>query len=130
MTAWKSILKPEGSVVAGLAVVGAVVGVYQLSVGTVSQAHATEANHPALESSRKKAGYSALVLVAVLTLITRDANIGILGFGSIVAMEIAYRHGIMANPLTGKMENPNPAAGSPYEPAQNVIPLVQQGQAA
>lgn len=123
---FKSILKPEGSTVAGLATVGTVIGVYQLSVGSVSQAHATDANHPALEASRKKAGYLSLVLVAGLTLITKDANVGILGGAAIIGMEIAYRHGIMANPLTGKMENPNPSAA--YEPAENVIPINYQGQ--
>ena len=124
--AWKSILKPEGSVMAGVATVGLVYGVYQLNVGSVSQAHATDANHPVLETSRRKAGYTALILVAGLTLITRDANLGILGGSTIIAMEISYRHGIMANPLSGQLENPNPAAA--YEPAQNVIPMPYQAE--
>lgn len=123
---WKSVLKPEGSTVAGLATVGAVFAVYQLNVGNVVQAHATEANHPALETSRKKAGYTALALVAALTLITKDANVGILGGGTIIAMELAFRHGIMANPMSGKMENPNPQAA--YTPAENVIPFYAQGE--
>lgn len=125
---WKSILKPEGSTVAGLATVGAVFGVYQLNVGNVVQAHATTANMPALESSRKKAGYSALVLVAALVLLTKDANVGILGGGTIIAMELSYRHGIMAHPESGKLVNPNPAAA--YEPAENVIPFYQQAETA
>lgn len=125
---WKTILKPEGSTMAGLATVGTVFAVYQLNVGSVSQATATDSNHPVLESSRKKAGYTALAIVAGLTLITRDANIGILGGGSIIAMELAYRHGIMANPMSLKMENPNPEAA--YEPAQNVYPFAMQGETA
>lgn len=123
---WKSILKPEGSTVAGLATVGAVFGIYQLNVGSVAESHASDPNHPALDTSRRKAGWTSLVLVAALTLITRDANVGILGGGTIIAMELSYRHGIMANPLTNKLENPNPAAA--YEPAQNVIPFAVQGE--
>lgn len=123
---FKSILKPDASTMAGLATVGAVYGVYQLNVGSVAQAQATPANHPALETSRKKAGFTALVLVSALTLITKDANIFILGTGTVIAMEISYRHGIMANPDSGKMENPNPNAA--YEPAQNVVPMFAQGQ--
>lgn len=123
---FKSILKPDTAVMASLATVGSVYGVYQLSIGSVAQAQATTANHPALEASRRKAGYTALILVAGLFLITKDANIGILGGGTIIAMELAYRTGIMANPDTGKMENPNPNAA--YEPAQNVVPMFQQGQ--
>jgi hypothetical protein len=124
--AFKSILKPEASTVAGLATVGAVFGVYQLNVGTVAQASASDSNHPVLAASRKKAGYTALVLVAALTLITRDANVAILGGGTIIAMELSYRHGIMANPQSMKMQNPNPQTA--YEPAENVIPFNFQGE--
>ena len=125
---FKSILKPEASVLAGIATVATVYGVYQLAVGPVSQAQATDANHPVLEASRRKAGYTALVLVAGLVLITKDANIGILGGGTIIAMELGYRHGIMANPESGKLMNPNPATA--YEPAENVIPFAYQGETA
>lgn len=123
---FKSILKPEGSTIAGLATIGAVYGVYQLNLGSVAQAQATTANHPVLESSRRKAGFTAMVLVASLTLITKDANIGILGAGTIIAMELSYRHGIMANPESGRMEHPNPAAA--FEPAENVVAFPYQGE--
>lgn len=120
--AFKSILKPEGSAMAGLAVVGSVYGVYQLNVGSVAQAHATEANHPVLDSSKKKAGYTALILVAGLTLLTKDANVGILGAGTIVAMELSYRHAIMAHPETGKMVPPgNSVYQAPVD--NNVYPM-------
>lgn len=123
---FKSVLKPEGSVVAAVAVAGTVFAVYNLDVGSVSQAHASSANHPALEASRKKAGYTSFIIVAALTLITRDGNVGILGFGSIVAMEVHYRHAIMASPTTGAIVAPSPAA---YQPAENVIPIDAQAQA-
>lgn len=125
---FKSILKPEASTVAGLAVVGTVFAIYQLNVGSVAQAAATDSNHPVLESSRKKAGYTALAMVSALTLITKDANIGILGGGTIIAMELSYRHGIMANPQSLRMQNPNPATA--YEPAENVYPIYAQGETA
>lgn len=122
----KSVLKPEGSVVAGLATAGSVFAVYQLDVGSVSNAHASDANHPALESSRKKAGWTSFILVSALTLITRDGNVGILGFGTILAMEIHYKHAIMANPATGRIEPPSPQA---YQPVQDstVIPFDATG---
>jgi len=124
----KSILKPEASTVAGLATIGTVFAVYQLNVGSVAQAAASDANHPVLESSRKKAGYTALALVGALSLITKDANLWILGAGTIVAMELTYRHAVMAHPQSLKMQNPNPATA--YEPAENVVPLYAQGETA
>lgn len=119
--AWKSILKPEGSTMAGIATVAAVYGIYQLNVGTASEAQATPANHPVLNSTRRKAGLTAMVLVSALSLITKDANVGILGFGTIIAMEVSYRHSIMAHPQSGQLENPNPAAA--FQPAENVYPF-------
>jgi hypothetical protein len=112
---------------AALATAAVVYSIYQLDVGSVSSAQATEANHPVLASSRKKAGYTALAIVSALTLITKDANIGTIGFGSIVAMEIHYRHAIMSDPATGTMQ---PPAASQYQDAGNVYPIAQQGPTA
>jgi hypothetical protein len=121
--AWKSILKPEGSVMGGLATVGAVYGVYNINLGSVAAAQATEANHPVLNTSRSKAGYISLALVSSLVLITRDANIGILGGATIVAMELSYRHATMASPLTGAMVAPSESS---YQPVpNNVTPMTQ-----
>ncbi len=126
--AFKSILKPDASTMASLATAGSVFAVYQLNVGSVSECAATDANHPVLASSRKKAGYMALALVASLTLITKDANIGIVGCGSIIGMELAYRHGIMSNPQSMTMQNPNPETA--YQDAENVVPFAFQGETA
>lgn len=106
---------------------GTVFAVYQLNVGSVAETQATEANHPVLESSRKKAGYTSLAIVAALSLLTHDANVFILGCGSIIAMELSYRHGIMSNPATGRIQDPRPVS-SAYAPAENVIPMYQQGE--
>lgn len=120
----KSVLKPEGSIVAGVAVAGTVYSIYQLDLGPVSQVQMTDPNHPTLETSRKKAGYTSFIAVSLLTVLTRDANVGILGFLSIVAMEAHYRHAIMADGITGML---HPAAPDKYAPAENVTPLPVQG---
>lgn len=125
---FKSILDPKASTMASIATVGTVFAIYQLNVGSVSQAAITRSNNAALENSRKKAGYMALAVVSGLTLITKDANIGILGGGSIIAMELAYRHGIMADNQSMKMQNPSPETA--YMPAENVVPLPYQGETA
>lgn len=123
--AFKSVLKPENSLILGAAVAGTVFAVYQLDVGPVSQAQATDAHHPVLEMSRKKAGYTSLILVGGLALLARDPNIVILGGAAIIAMEAHYRHAIMAHPETGQITAP---AGTAYQPAENVVPVAFQGQ--
>lgn len=125
MPKFKSILKPEGSVVSGIATAGAVWAIYNMNVGPVSQAHASDPNHIANESSRKKAGYLSFIFVGGITLVTRDANVGLLGFASIVAMELQYRHAIMSDSNTGTMV---PPAGSGYSPAGgNVVDFSNAG---
>lgn len=116
-----SILKPSDSVVMSAATVGGVFAVYTIHMGSIAQTHATDANHPANETSRKKAGYTALAFVAALTLITKDPNVGILGGGAIIAMEISTRHAIMASPLDGQIQAPDASA---YQPAgSNIYPM-------
>lgn len=110
----KPLVSAEGSIVLGAATIAAVFAVYQLDVGTVSQVQMTAANHPALETSRKKAGYTSLILVAGLALVARDPNVVILGGAAIIAMEAHYRHAIMADADTGVIVPPGPAA---YQPA-------------
>lgn len=120
----RSILKPEGSIIAGVAVAGSVYALYQIDVGNVSQAVASDANHPALESSRKKAGYTSFILVSAITLMTRDMNVGLLGYMSIIAMELHYRHAIMASPDTLSVQSP---ASPSYVPAGNVVSFGSAG---
>ncbi len=123
---FRSVLRPEGSIVAGLTVMALVYADYQLNIGSVAQAHATDSNHPVLETSRKKAGYSALILVGGIGLIAKDANIIILGAATIIGMELMFRHAIMAHPGTGEMQAPG---SNVYGPAQNVVPMYQQAEA-
>lgn len=110
----------------GIAAVGVVYGVYQMSIGSIAEAHATDSNHPVLESSRKKAGFTALAFVGALTILTKDANVGIFGGGMIIAMELSYRHGIMSDPASRRLQNPSPATA--YMPAETAIPFHAQGE--
>lgn len=123
----KSVLKPEGSVMSGLAVVGLVVAIYSIAGGSLAEVHASDAYHPANEASRKKAAIISFATVSALTLITRDGNVGVLGYGTIIAMDVAHRHASATNPLTGKMQAPVSAL---YQAADSTTIPSQQGQAS
>lgn len=116
----RSVLKPEGSIMASIATVGAVYGVYNISLGSVADATVTEPNHPALASARKKAGFTAFTLVSALSLITKDGNVATLGYATIIAMELSYRHAVMVDHTTGTLVAPTPRE---FQPAENVIPI-------
>lgn len=123
----KSVLKPEGSVMSGMATVGLVVAIYSIAGGSLAEIHASDAYHPANEASRKKAAWIAFGAVSALTLITRDGNVGVLGYSTIIGMDLAHRHASATNPLTGKMQAPVEAL---YQAAQNTTIPAQQGQSA
>lgn len=123
----KSILQPQGSVVSGVATAGSVFAIYSLECGTVGEAHASDANHISLQSCRKKAAYTSFAFVSAVVLLTRDANVGVLGFGTIIAMDLQYRHAIMADPSNGVMVAPDATAAA-YAPANNVVAFQNQGQ--
>lgn len=110
------IFKPEGSIIAGLAVVGLVVANYNLHNGPASMAAATDAWDSNLAASNKKAGWSSLALVAGVALLARDPNIAILGGAAIIAMQSSYIHAIAVHPQTGAIIAQAPAAAD-YAPA-------------
>lgn len=125
--AWKSYLRPEGSIVAGIAVMGVVYAIYQMNLGSAVQVQMTDANHPATETARKKAGYQAAVVVAGIGLISKDSNIIILGSATIIGMELNYRHAIMAHPETGQMISPSE---STYLPAGGAVSSMYEQEAS
>jgi len=118
-----SILKPEGSIVAGIATAALVVGVYQLNIGSMAVAHATDANDISLQAARKKASIEAAVVVSAVSLLAKDVTIFILGGATLVLYDWHVRHAVAAEPATGQLVDNNG-----YQPAANVTPIIQQGQ--
>ena len=109
----KPRLSGENSIIASLAVVGLVVGIYQATVGPVSDVHATEPHDINLTAAMRKGGWVALATVAAVGLLAKDMNIIILGGATIIAEELSYRHALMTQPATGQIV----ATPSAYIPA-------------
>lgn len=109
-------LSGENSIIASGATVALVVGVYQSSIGPVSDVHATEPFDINLSAATRKAGWMALVMVAAIGLLAKDLNIVILGGATIIAEELIYRHALMTAPGTGQITvtpNSYAPAGAP-----------------
>jgi hypothetical protein len=102
--AFKTILKPEGSVVAGIATGIMVWAVYDRSLPDAATMHATKAHDINIEAGRKKAVYTSAALLGVVTLITRDHNVFILGGAVLIALDWHTRHANVTNPDTGKLD--------------------------
>lgn len=97
----KPRLSGENSIIASLATVGLVIGIYQAAVGPTADVHATQPNDINLRSAVRKAGWTALAAVAAVALLSKDMNIMILGGATVIAEELCYRHALMTNPGTG-----------------------------
>jgi hypothetical protein len=118
----KSILKPEGSIVAGIATAALVYGVYTTNIGNIATLHASPSGDGNGRAARKKAAIEAVSVVAVVSLLARDINIFILGGGVTVLLDWHSRHAIETHPETGQL-----ADNSGYVPAEESVPV--DGQA-
>jgi len=123
--AFKSVLSPENSVLAGVVTAGFVWGVYEVNLGSVASAHKTGAQDtPILKTSLRKAGFTALAAVFGIALLARDPNIAIIGGASVIALELHYRHAIQTDADTGQ---PVPGTPQSYAPVEAVNPQPPYG---
>jgi hypothetical protein len=105
-------LKPADSVTISLATGLGVAVIYNSKVGPVADVHATHPGDGPVNASIKKAGWESWLLVAAMTLLTRDLNVALLGGGMLVLEHVMYLHADMASPATGEIV-PKPGAYSP-----------------
>jgi hypothetical protein len=115
----RPILKPEDSVVAGIATIAVVYALYSTHVGTATEVGMSPANTGQIDGNIKTCGLTAVAAVSGISLIARDPNIFILGMAAVVVLHAHYRHQAATNPESGMLENPGPAA---YQPAENTTP--------
>ena len=113
-----SVLKPENSMIAGLAVVGLVIANYNLHNGPVSSValSAPEPGGGNLTTTNKKAGWTSLLMVSGISLLAKDANIFILGCAAVIAMHSSYLHSIAVSPSVNAIVS-GPAAAGAYVPS-------------
>lgn len=101
--AFKSILKPEGSVLTGIATGVLVYAIYDRSLPDAATMHATTANDINIDAGRKKATITSAGVLAGITLITRDVNVFILGGVVLAALDFHARHANVSSPDTGAL---------------------------
>jgi hypothetical protein len=87
----------------GLATAAGVIVIYGAKVGPVADVHASAAGDGPINASIKKAGWEALLLVAGMTLLSRDLNVTLLGMSAVALEHVMYLHADMASPSTGQI---------------------------
>jgi hypothetical protein len=111
-----SVLKPENSMIAGLAVVGLVIANYNLHNGSASAVALSPAMDSSLVTTNAKSGWTSIVMVAGISLLAKDANVFILGMAAVIAMHSSYIHSIATSPSVNAIVS-GPQEASAYLPA-------------
>jgi hypothetical protein len=101
--------KPADSLTLSLATAVGVMVIYSGKIGPVADVQASQSGDSPVNASIKKAGWEALLLVAGMTILSRDLNTTILGGATIILEHCQYLHAEMASPETGEIQV-NPAA--------------------
>lgn len=99
---FKSVMKPEQSVIASLATMGVVVAIWAQSTPNTATMQATNVGDVNIAASRRKALLTSMAAVFGLTLITHDSNIFILGGATVIALDLHARLANAQSPDTGK----------------------------
>jgi hypothetical protein len=95
-------LKPEVSITTGLAVGALVWTIYNRALPADVDVRVAQPNDTDIESSRKKAAYTAAAVVSAVSLIAKDATVFILGGSMVVAVDWWARHANAVNPEIGR----------------------------
>lgn len=106
--AFKSILKPDGSIALGLATGVTVWAIYDRSLPDAATMHATDAGDINIEAGRKKAVYTSATILGTVTLLTKDVNVFILGAVVLFALDMHTRHANASSPVTGQLVSQAP----------------------
>lgn len=85
-------LKPEASVMAGLATAGIVYGIHTVMHPTVADIQGLPAGNSDVDASEKKATWLSVITVSAVSLLARDPGIFIIGSGATIAMAFLSRH--------------------------------------
>lgn len=110
------MLKPETSVMIGLATGALVWSIYSNATPTIADIRVAPPLDPEISGSRKAATITAAGTVAAISLIAKDPTIFIIGGVMVIAADFMHRHANLINPETGLLGLP----GRHSQPLQEV----------
>lgn len=108
-----SILKPETSVVVGVSTAALVGFIYQYGLPNVATMQATSPQDINIDAGRKKAAWTSAAMVSVLSLLTKDKTVFVIGGIAVIALDMHARTANAAHPSNGKI-----ISNEGYRPSQ------------
>jgi hypothetical protein len=104
--ALKSVLKPDSSVMVGLAEAGAVYVIYQSALPSHADIRSAPAHDTTIESARKAAAWKSAAVLGFVFLLTQDVNSFLIGGLALGGVDYMAKHSNGVNPSTGKLQTP------------------------
>src|SRR4029453_2490924 len=95
-------LRPEASVMVGLATATLVYGVYSAALPPVADVRVADPNNPDIESAERLAAWTSAAAVAGISLITKDSTVFVIGGTMAIVLSWWHRHADQVSPLTHK----------------------------
>jgi hypothetical protein len=108
----KSVLKPDSSVMVGLAEAAAVYVIYQSALPSHADIRSAPAHDSTIESSRKAAAWKSAAVLGFVFLLTQDLNSFLIGGLALGGIDLMTKHSNGVNPATGKLQAPGAAITS------------------
>jgi hypothetical protein len=102
--ALKSILKPDGSLMLGVAELAAVGLIYQSALPSHADIASAPANDATIETRRKAAAWKSAAVIGFVFLLSHDLNSFLLGGLGLAGFDIMVKHANGTNPATGKLQ--------------------------
>lgn len=103
--ALKSVLKPDGSVMVGLAEAAAVYVIYQAALPNHADIRSAPAHNGDVEAARKKAAWKAGAILGFVFLLTQDLNSFLIGGLALGGIDLMAKHANGVNPNTGQLDH-------------------------
>lgn len=105
-------LKPEASVMAGLATLGVVVGIHQTAKPSQADLQALPAGTPDMDQANKTATWMSVIAVSGISLLARDAGIFLIGSAGVIGLKLWSDHNIQAESVLGRYLSPSEQASA------------------
>jgi hypothetical protein len=91
-------LKPEMSLMTGLATATVVYGIYSAALPPVADVRTVEPNQPDVDAAEKTAAWMSAGVVAGISLLAKDMTVFVIGAGMVIALSWWNKHSSMVIP--------------------------------
>jgi hypothetical protein len=115
-----SVLKPEGSIMAAVAMGAFVYGTYQAFLPSVADARSAQPGNQDLQAAERSASFITAGVVAGVSIIAKDPTIFIVGGAMVIGMAWFHRHADAVIPELGLAVPKIGHAGAHAEPAEDM----------